>query len=128
MENAVSQYLLSLTDVQLALVDRALTDLETQLFPTASMAGNRQPDGDRGSPSAPIRQSGAPLGPAKLDRVRQRLQRLQLLAQQARDAEATLVNDALNRQANLLLQGAPTSLTDPDRGDCRPGPARLQPA
>ena len=126
-ENAVSQHLLTLTVVQLALVDRALTELETQLFPPASVDGDRQPDGDRDLPSAPTRHSGARLGLAKLDPVRERLQRLQGLAQQARDAEATLVNDALNWKANLLLQEA-TALGNPDRSGARPGPTQLLPA
>lgn len=119
MENAVSQHLLSLTDVQLALVDRALTVLETQLCPSAAVDG-----GD--IPSVSMRHAGARSSLAKLDPVRERLQRLQRLAQQARDAEATLVNDALNRNANLLLQGA-TSPGDPDRVGPR-GPTQLLPA
>lgn len=124
----MSQLLLSLTETQLTLVDRALTDLETQLFPLAALDGNRQQEDDRGIPSASHQQSRAHLGLAKLDPVRNRLQRLQRLAQQARDAEATLVNEALNSNAYFLLQGATTSLASPDPGAPVAGPTQRLPA
>lgn len=124
MENAVSQHLRSLNDVQLAQVDRALTRLEAQLFPPAAHDGDPQPAGDRDIRSTPIQRSGKHSVLAKLDPVRERLQRLQRLARQARDAEASLVNDALNWQAYLLLQGAITSSAT-DAGDSAPGPTQL---
>jgi hypothetical protein len=114
MEDAVSQHLLSLTGTQLAMVDRALTDLEALLFPSAAREGDQPPAGDLAIPSAPMQQVGARSGLAKLDPVRRRLQRLQRLVQQARDAEVTLVNDALNLRGYVLLQETGVCLAKPD--------------
>ena len=127
MENAVSQQLLSLSDAQLAMVDRALTDLEIQLFQPAAIDGDGQHEGAPVIPSALIRQSCARSGLAKLDPVRKRLQRLQRLAHQAREAEATLVNDALNFRAYVLLD-ATMPLPSPDPIVADAGPTQLLPA
>ena len=97
METAVSQHLLSLSDDQLVIVDRALTDLETQLLPATAFDEN--PPLGLGLQSIPSssRLPGTRAWMAALHPVRTRLQRLQRLIEYARDAEIVLVNDALNR-------------------------------
>jgi hypothetical protein len=115
------------TNAQLAMVDRALSDLETQLFPPPHPDGERPPEGDPAIPSALVQRLGARAGLATVDPVRKRLQRLQRLAQQARDAEVSLVNDALNLRAHALQQGTRVCPAIPDpaaAADAR----QLQPA
>lgn len=92
----MSQHLLSLGDDQVAIIDRALTDLERQLAPPATF----DEDQPIGLDLQPTPASGRPDTRAKLaalDPMRGRLQRLQRLIQYARDAEIILVDDALNR-------------------------------
>lgn len=104
METAVSQHLLSLTDDQLAIVDRALTDLETQLSPPASLDGDQ-----RQQPMPPsLKQDDTRTSLAALNPLRMRLQRLQRLVQYARDAEIILFNDALNHtlKGHALFSGS----------------------
>ena len=107
METAVSQDLLSLRDDQLAIIDRALTDLETQLTPPAAF-DEEQPRGLGRLQPASRGPAGTRAGLAALDPVRMRLQRMQRLIQYARDAEIILVDDALNRRlkGHALFKGS----------------------
>jgi len=97
----VSQHLLSLSDDQLVIVDRALTDLETQLAPAAVFDEDRPLDLRLQSTPANRKQPGTRAWLATLDPLRMRLQRLQRLVEYARDAEVVLVNDALNRRLKI---------------------------
>ena len=108
MESAVSQHLLSLGDHQLAIIDRALTDLETQLMFPAVFAGEQHAGLDLQSIPASREPADTRVGLAALDPVRLRLQRMQRLIQYARDAEIILVDDALNRslKGHALSKGA----------------------
>ena len=127
MENAVSHHL-GLNDFQLSIVDRALTDLETQLLPSPAPEPTRADEADQAAVLAPSRQSFARSGLASLDPVRKRLQRLQRLAQRARDAEMILVNNALNLKVYALPSANTTCLATDEADALEPDSTQLVPA